>query len=234
MSRYKKHVIVYGDTPQNIAEKEIGDVSKWVDLVKANNLVYPYIVDTPKDKQQNIAHLVTLGDTIIIPVETTLGDIDPDSLSKLDQSEVSNIVLGKDISATNFPAFYNKYGADDETLQLTGNGKGDLASVSGYQNIKQVLILHLLTPKGSLPLHPDYGSGLQSLFSKNIEVNRVTIDAEISKCILSDSRVANCVTTDSYYTGDSYWSEWGVSLISFDEQFNMLVKKDSQNNFTIV
>ena len=44
MSIYCKHVISQGETLQEIAHYELGDMSKWTDIRDINDLEYPYIV----------------------------------------------------------------------------------------------------------------------------------------------------------------------------------------------
>ena len=54
MSIYCKHVISQGETLQEIAHYELGDMSKWTDIRDINDLEYPYIVETPEEKLKNI------------------------------------------------------------------------------------------------------------------------------------------------------------------------------------
>jgi hypothetical protein len=235
MARYKTHIIVYGDTPQIIAEREMGDVSQWIKLVSSNNLHYPYIVDTDEEKSVDPNHLVTLGDTIIIPIEKTLADVDTNRLSKHDKKELVDIVLGSDLQLDLYQHKEDIHGTDDGILELTGNGKGDIKLAKGLENIKQMLLLRLLTPKGSLPLHPDYGSDIQEIIgNKNTVETANMLNTTIENCLDADSRILNSAL-DRYTIDDTYYtSSWDIKLQSFDTYFKLLIQRDNNNNFTIL
>ncbi|RLI54371.1 MAG: hypothetical protein DRP09_13305 [Candidatus Thorarchaeota archaeon] len=60
------------------------------------------------------------------------------------------------------------YGTDigfvyDETTADTDTENSDLGLVDGIYNLYQAIQNRLLTPIGTLPLHPDYGSRLHTL-----------------------------------------------------------------------
>lgn len=234
MARFKKYTIQQGDTLQSIAARELGDANSWVDLFQYNDLQYPYIVDTAQEKHNNLEHLVMLGDQIVIPIETTIGDINPLDLMQEDKRQVENLVLGSDLNLTSFFDRYKDKGTQDDILELSGNYKdGDIAVTQGQQNVKQAIIMRLLTPLGSILLHPDYGSNLHNLFEKANSDLKVKIDAEISRCILTDSRVATVSRLDSYISGSMYRSMWEIKLQSFDETFKLLVANDEANDFVV-
>lgn len=235
MPRFKKHTIVYGDTPQLIAEQEMGDVSKWIELVKKNDLHYPYIVDTPEERNKDIHHLVTIGNTIIIPEEKTLSDIDTDQIPKYDKLVLEEIVLGNDLKFNITPEDDTKHGADDEILSLTGNGKGDLALAKGKDNIVQTLKLRLLTPKGSLILHPNYGSNLQSLVGeKNTQETAEEINSTIEEELQADPRIRSANLDGWNLSAEYYLSSWTVKLQDFETYFKLLIQRDNDNNFLIM
>jgi len=233
MSRYQKHIIKLGDTMQAIATLYMGDASLWIDLAKANGLNYPYIVDTVEKKQEDPMHLVTFGDTIIIPLETTLADEGMKNTSQKEQDLIAKIALGQDLSAIDFPGYYNKYGGSNHILQLSSNNQGDLSIVSGIENVKQSIIARILTPKGSLPLHPNYGSLVAQLFGRATAPTAQEINNEISKCILSDSRISGAQLSSYTLEATNYTSNWNVSLESMEAQFSFVAEHDSSGNFTI-
>lgn len=234
MARFKKHVIVYDDTPQIIAEREMGDVSKWVDLVKANNLRYPYIVDTAEEKLKDINHLVTLGDEIIVPIEQTLADINADKLSKYDKTVLEEIVLGNDLKIDTYIDEANLHGAEDEILELDGE-KGDVRLVKGFDTIKQMITLRLLTPKGALPLHPNYGSNMQEYLGQRNSLDLADkINIDIQSCLEADSRIRVAKLIQYNIIEEIYQAEWEVQLYSFDKYFSILIKRDNDNNFIIM
>lgn len=233
LARYKKHTIRYGETLQSIASLELGDVNQWPSLVRYNNLVYPYIVDSDGDKVNNVEHLVSLGDSIIIPVPDDLNDTSMDNLSSQDKQEVSKLALGEDLSMIDFPDYYQDRGTQDEIFQLNSNGQGDLATVYGVNNVKQVLMARLLTPRGSLILHPTYGSDLHKLFLQGTPATVEMINNAISQSLQDDTRVSGVSLESSLLDRGKYTSSWKVSLISIETQFELLVKRDASGNFTL-
>ena len=189
MARYIRHTVRYGETLQSIAAKEMGDATSWTDIAKYNGLSYPYIVDTVDQKMNNMEHLVTAGDTLVIPVEVELAEDLAHKLNQQDRDALGRLALGQDLSMIDFPPVYQNRGTQENIMQLGSNGKGDLSTVYGVNNIKQIVIAHLLTAKGSLILHPEYGSNLNELFVQGTIPNSKLVDDEISKAILSDSRI---------------------------------------------
>ena len=120
MARYKRHIVRYGETMQSIAALEMDDVTQWITIVKYNQLEYPYIVESDSDKIANIEHLVTIGDSIIIPEEASLTQADLDEMTIQDKDEISKLALGQDLSMVDFPNFFDSKGTQDSILQLDG------------------------------------------------------------------------------------------------------------------
>lgn len=235
MARFKKHVVVYGDTPQLIAEKETGDVSNWIELVQKNDLHYPYIVDTPEEKNKDPHHLVTIGNTIIIPKEDTLADVDTSQIPRYDKLVLEDIILGTDLKVNSVEYRYDEHNTDDEILGLTGNGKGDIGLIKGKDNIVQTLKMRLLTPKGSLPLHPDYGSNIQYLIGKVNNADTAELVANtIQECLEADSRIRMAKLINDVIDSTIYYSYWEVTLQSFDTYFKLAIQRDNDNNFIIM
>ena len=233
MARYKKHVVRYGETMQSIASLEMGDVTQWIAIAKYNQLDYPYIVDTDQDKLDNVEHLVTIGDFIIIPQDTTLVESDLDNMTLQDKDEISKLALGQDLSMVDFPNRFANHGTQDSILQLNSNNRGDLSTVYGAENVRQSIIAHLLTPKGALILHPDYGSNLHNLFIKGNATSINMIDDEISRTILTDGSIDDATKISSTLTTTTYTSNWSVSLESIDTQMDFVISRDETGNFSI-
>lgn len=227
MARYKKHTIVYGETMQSIAQLETNSVDNWVKIAEYNSLVYPYIVDTREEKMKNVEHLATLGDILMIPDEGNLLDIDTSSLNQRDMDFLLGLSLGKDLDMTSDTTFYENHGTSDEVFALTHNGHGDLKNVSGADNIKQATISRLMTAKGSLMLHPDYGSDLHLMFGKATVEQMKIISIEICETVLRDSRVAECVLVNNYIEEDHYVGSYRATLQSTRDQFEFVVENDS-------
>lgn len=241
LARYKKHVIRYGETVQSIAALEMGDVSGWTEIVKYNKLHYPYIAETDEEKIKDVDHLVTIGDSLVIPIEVELANTVVDNMTARDKEEISKLTLGVDLSMLNYPEYYQDRGTQDEIFALssrtgatTGHrNKRDLALVEGKENVKQVIMAKLMTPKGALILHPEYGSHLHEMFLKSSIATKEMIDDEISATIQTDTRVDNVRCLSSKIEGNVYSSSWTVSLISIKDQFDLLIEGDETGEFTI-
>lgn len=234
MSRYKKYTITYDDTIQSIAQSETGTVSMWQEIVKYNNLEYPYIVLTPEEKIKNPEHWVTIGDTIIIPIEADLLDRDVNTFSNRDKNLILSLALGRDLSMTSDEDYYRTRGSHDEILALSAGDKGDIKTVEGIDNLKQAILSRLLTPRGSLLLHPNYGSTIHELIGKKNTIdNMVILENEIVKTIKKDSRVEDVRAESSYIDEDRYHGEFTIYLHSLEEYFSFVVEGDNKGQIAL-
>lgn len=230
--RLKKHVIQYGDTMQSIAQYYYNDVGAWIDLIEHNNLKYPYIVDDELVKNKDPQRLVTIGDTIIIPTEETLSDVVLQDISSKDIDALLELSFGRDLNITRDESYFNEYGTSDEILGFSGT-TGDLDTVTGIANIKQQLQTRLLTPRGSLMLHPNYGSDLHELFGKNIPEQAVLIDMEVCRTLLSDGRVQSANNIDWKIEGNEYSGTYSVELKSVEESIKLVLEADESGVFAL-
>ena len=230
--RLKKHVIQYGDTMQSIAQYYYNDVGAWIDLIEHNNLKYPYIVDDELVKNKDPQRLVTIGDTIIIPTEETLSDVVLQDISSKDIDALLELSFGRDLNITRDESYFNEYGTSDDILGFSGT-TGDLDTVTGIANIKQQLQTRLLTPRGSLMLHPNYGSDLHELFGKNIPEQAVLIDMEVCRTLLSDGRVQSANNIDWKIEGNEYSGTYSVELKSVEESIKLVLEADESGVFAL-
>lgn len=227
MVRYRKHEVRYGETMQSIAQMETGDVNDWIKIAEYNNLKYPYIVYSREEKMANLEHLVTLGDELIIPQEQSILDNDVYKMSKRDQAFILSLALGRDLDMTSMPEHYFQQGTSDEIFELTHNGAGDIKHIEGAENIKQATLSRLMTAKGSLMLHPEYGSNLHNLFNKATLEQMKVISLEVTSTVLKDTRVAECAVVSQSIDGDTYYGEYKATIHSMKTQFEFVVTSDS-------
>lgn len=127
-------VVQYGDSLQRIALRELGDASRWLDLIVLNGLSPPYIV--PPELATD--RLVSPGDRIMVPAPG----------SGVAANQDADAVLGCDLLLTKG--------------QLSV-ANGDLAMVSGIDNFAQALSIRVTVEKRELGFHPEFGCWVRSL-----------------------------------------------------------------------
>lgn len=232
--RFKKYTIRHDDTLQSIAQRETGDFNNWLDIATYNDLEYPYIVTTEEEKFRNLEHTVTYGDQLVIPYDqSSLNTVNIDLLNKRDQEYIQNLTYGVDLDITSQPKDYSDVGTSHEILTLRGDARGDIRTVKGTENLKQAIILKLLTPRGTLLLHPNYGSKLHALFGKASPNQMRLIEIEVCRTVKTDSRVDSCELVDAVIKGDTYAGEYEVTIRSLQESFNLLLTGDTSGQFVV-
>ena len=231
--RFKKHVVQHEETMQAIAQRYYGDVSYWIDLVEHNNLKYPYIVETNEEKMQDPERLASTGDTIIIPIESDLTDVSAKEINSRDRDVLVELALGRDLNITADEKYFNEHGTSDNILAFSTNGNGDLDTVKGIDNMKQQLQARLLTPRGSLMLHPNYGSDLHNLFGLNIPEQATLIEMEVLRTLTSDNRVKSANLIDWKIQGNVYSGQFSVEIKSVEESINFVLGQDEEGIFAL-
>ena len=231
--RFKKHVVQYEETMQAIAQRYYGDVSYWIDLVEHNNLKYPYIVETDEEKMQDPERLASTGDTIIIPIESDLTDVSAKEINSRDKDVLVELALGRDLNITSDEKYFNEHGTSDNILAFSTDGNGDLDTVKGIDNMKQQLQARLLTPRGSLMLHPNYGSDLHNLFGLNIPEQATLIEMEVLRTLTSDNRVKSANLIDWKIQGNIYSGQFSVEIKSVEESIEFVLGQDEEGIFAL-
>lgn len=227
--RFKKHIVQQGDTLQTIAQRYYNDVSAWIDLIEFNRLEYPYIVDSPELKKDNLEHLVTYGDTIIIPQESELTDYNLGRITNKDKELMLELSFGRDLDVITGSNEYLTSGTYDDILGLTqDNQHKDLNTLGGIDNMKQVLTMRLLTAKGSHLLHPEYGSDLHLLFGYAVPEQATLVELEVIRCLLRDTRVQSVSIVDYEIKGNTYNGKFDVQLQGEDDLLTFVLNADSE------
>jgi nucleoid-associated protein YgaU len=169
-----KQIIVPADTDlEQIALEELGDPTRWVEIAELNGLYAPYIV---QNRSEKTANLRVPGDSLLVPQTV--------------QSGFSNNPPAKTIPSTaNLNELEKSFATDlklSESFDLNLSNNGDLAVVSGYENIAQAVILKLGYEKGELRNHPSLGLGLV-IGQKFNSINGIATD--INQTLRQDSRI---------------------------------------------
>lgn len=240
-SIYKEHIIQYGETLQSITQRYLGSMENWKSIADFNNLKYPYIVETVEEKNSNPEKWVTIGDTILIelPVEANNFDAIEQSLNDADKERIYSLALGSDLHvlggeldnhygllhSDRFPNEQSpRFGSRDDTLYITDNLKGDVKTVSGFENLRQSLWIRLITDKGSYVGHPTFGSELYKYVGWRNATEAVTLlDLEIERTLREDGRVSDVEKVESRLEEASYYGYFKVTPQGLEESFNFIL-----------
>lgn len=194
---YAKHMVIEEDTVQQLAQRYLDDATRWVEIVVANELEYPYIINRIRQDGDS-KRVRCIGEYLIIPVEL---DYDTSKMTTSQLQENYDYIFGADISCFSknqtVDMFYG------EVAEMSGDGKGDIKLAKGFDNLRQAILLRLATPRGSLLHHPEYGTWIYDhLGVKDTHENREKIKVEIQRVIMEDRRVEE-VTIEKFYIENS-------------------------------
>ncbi|AYP68595.1 hypothetical protein EalM132_00083 [Exiguobacterium phage vB_EalM-132] len=165
----RQYTVKHGETLRMIAQRELGDASRWEEIVDINNLSYPYVTSVPS------FGTITPGDTIRLPyVDTEI-------------SNDVNLQFGTDLLLLG-----DKFNLSTPTGGDLGVSGGDYSLVSGIPCVKQDYAHRLMTPYGTLPYHNDYGSIVTQLIGAKRDTTwRVKMQLEIERTLRADDRVTD-------------------------------------------
>lgn len=138
---------------QSVEPGSYGNVSEGLitepgEEFKKANTELSFVVNEKALTGGSDVRLLTVGDTIYIPSEEFVENIPTNPMTMLELIGGEDLLLEPEIG-------FDRYIPED--------GFGDLKSVSGLENIKQAIHERLMTEKGELPLHPEYGTNLASI-----------------------------------------------------------------------
>lgn len=181
---YKIHVVGPGDTIQ-----AIGDVYgvDWTQIAMVNGLVYPYINTEPESGDNYIPEgVATIGRSLMIPEGRLIFPVRVND----GVMDVERYILGADLDIYSYVESDHNVIRIGETGELLDNMKGDLLLAEGVRNLRQQLVTRLGVPKGTLLLHPEYGSDILQYIGKPITPELlINVKLCIQECLLRDSRV---------------------------------------------
>lgn len=167
--------IRHGDTLQAIAARELGDASRWTDLIAYNDLVPPFITDHPALVREGV---LLSGGMIRVPaaVQIVSASSDPDRVFerdiRLDRGEI-----------------------------MTLDGDFDIAS--GRDNLRQAIKHRIETERGELLFHPEYGSRIRVLLGTVNGPTASLLAAEYARsAVLADPRIRQVTQSVAEVEGD--------------------------------
>lgn len=189
---YITHSIQVGDSIQRLAI--MYQIDDWRSIVYLNNLEYPYIdSEIGSTTYQDNPNVLKVGNSVLIP-STYFSPI----LAQSDMSDLEKRAYGCDLDIYYFDDS-SELGVRLEERGELSSQNGDLKIAEGIRNLRQRLIIRLSLNKGSLILHPEFGSELSKLIGlKSTIQTLIKMKLEVQRCILSDpliKGVSNIVVT---------------------------------------
>lgn len=112
------------------------------------------------------------------------------------------------------------YGTDlsfpyDGTSSDIYSDTSDIGTINGMENLYQAIQDRLLTPMGSLPLHPTYGSRLKTLIGKgNNTIIEMLVKMMIVESLQYEQRIALIQNIDVSFSRTSQTMYIAVEIIS--------------------
>lgn len=136
-----------GLTLERLAQQELGDSTRWGEIVEVNNLKAPYVSEDPNESRDGV---LKPGSNILIPVPLLNG--------------FSQVPVGKVNKLTkNMSELERSLGTDlkiNSDFDLVLSSSGDFELIAGADNMAQGTILKLSYEPGEVMSHPEIGSGL--------------------------------------------------------------------------
>lgn len=179
------HRVEIGDSLQRIARQY--DLDNWQEIAEINRLEPPYINSIfEDDTYKGNDRVAEVGDLILIPTAQAYTIAD-----NKDKKEIEATAYGKDLD------LYHRKTVDHEIKGHLEINRADVDTVTGLENLGQQLQSRLSVTKGSLFMHPEFGSELYKYYGKNYSQENVNkIMFEIESCIRSDFRVKDIKEID--------------------------------------
>lgn len=179
---YSTHVVQSGDSLQRLAI--LYGIDDWREIAYFNKLDPPYISNEVINTYAG--NVACIGSVLYIPTYDYA--VSP-KIDEISQSIIEEQAYGCDLDV------YTAVDDNGKLKNLETKGEcaaldNDLRLVRGIKNLSQSLQIRLSTLKGSLMLHPDYGSNLVNMCGlKGTTENLTKMMLETQECLLKDFRV---------------------------------------------
>lgn len=192
----RQAVINGNDTIRTVAQRVLGSSNEWKVLVLLNNLKAPYI-STSGDG----VNVLRPGDLILYPV-TSQNMTNITSGANVLSANLVEDTYGTDIKLQVSKAFGGQVLYDFAISQT-----GDIATVTGIENMKQAITSMIACEQGELQLHPQYGfqfpigskAKVNSLLNFHINARASLLrDKRIDKVLNFIARINESVLTTSF------------------------------------
>lgn len=174
-----------GMTLEKLAQRELGDSTRWGEIAEVNGLKPPYVSSNPQESRDGV---LGPGANILIPTPVLNG------FSQAPQGKINRLTAG-------MSELEKSLGVDfkvDGNFDLVLGSSGDFELIAGADNMAQGTILKLSYEPGDVMLYPELGAGAKpgGKFPPLIELKD-----RITKSLLQDNRIQR--VTDLALTQDN-------------------------------
>lgn len=189
-----------GLTLERMAQRELGDSSRWGEIVEVNGLKAPYITD---DLSSPLKNVLRPGDTVLIPTPV--------------QNGFSQVPSAKEIKTTkNLSELERSLGTDlkvNGDFDLSISNAGDLEVVSGTNNMGQAVLIKLGYEKGEVMRYPEMGAGtVPGIKFPPIEA----IKDGITNTLLQDTRIQGIEDLSIIRNGGALYLSFNLKIKMVD------------------
>jgi phage baseplate assembly protein W len=197
-----RYTIQQGDTIHQVARQLLGQADQWWVLARFNRLDYPY-VDTSGVPYPGM-RVLGLGDVLLVPTDVESETIKRAALT-LD-ADPYRVVCGVDLRLTDLGDL------------LANVGTADWSVAEGIDNLVQALQRRLLTRKGELAYHPEYGSYLEQHVGQPLDEERAQlVRLEVLSALMADPRIKAVERVDFLAADDHLDIVVDVQIIGMDD-----------------
>lgn len=167
----------WGDDLPAVAARELSDANRWPDLVWLNGLTHPYITT---DERLVGPTVILAGSLLKVPAPTGVFTDD----AERGQVYERDCVL--------------------RSRQLVADDTGDIAVLSGADNLRQQLQHRVDTPRGQARRHPEYGCLVSRLKGRVNGPTAGLLAAEyVKSALLADYRISRVEFSMADVIGDT-------------------------------
>ena len=167
----------HGDTMQAIAAREMGDASRWPEIVSYNRLLAPFITDDPLLAGPGV---ILSGEPVRIPAPAPAAN----AFSNPDATFLSDVKLTGGL--------------------IEADGAGDMLLCDGLPNLRQALVHRIVTERGELLYHPGYGSLIKRLLGTVNGPTASILAAQYARAAVeSDERIQEVTDVTAEVVGDA-------------------------------
>lgn len=187
MSRSRVLTLQQGEDLRAIAARELGSAERWVEIARLNHLRLPFVIASYKPADR-LPHTLIWGDSYLLPWPAN---------ASLPPTVVGT--HGLDLAL------------DHGQLQVS---QGDLATISGEDNIQQALRHRLKTLIGELTYHPRYGCNVNlALGLPTAPFSSLMASAWVNEALKAEPRIFQIHAVKAEVAGDTIRVAAKVTLV---------------------